>query len=359
MSARNARSSNGSLPRRLLLRVVDRLHAVVEALDRDAPLPVVERREEPRERGRGVHHRAAVRPRVEVARGAVHGHLERRDPAEAVEERGNAAREPRRVRDRDRLRGREVLLVRLQVLVHDRAAALLLALDHEAQVERQRAAEALRGEHEGKGRALVVGAAAGPDLAVFHDGFERRRLPEVKGVRGLDVVVAVDDERGLLGIDDAGAVDGGEPLPLEEPRLEPRLLEPRADELRRPPRVGVVRPLRRDRRDAQVVEEQLEIPVAVLLEVAERGVHGATLARDAPRCHEAEPARGGLVYLDVMGLRGPVVVALLALGASAQEWPADLPAAGREALLRDGVWVGPRSTGRSSRRTTTRPARSS
>ncbi|MCK6460771.1 MAG: DUF3160 domain-containing protein [Planctomycetes bacterium] len=43
-----------------------------------------------------------------------------------------------------------------------------------------------------------------------------------------------------------------------------------------------------------------------------------------------------------MGLRGPVVFALLAVAASAQYWPEELPAAGREALLKDGVWVGPK-----------------
>ncbi len=54
-------------PLRDLLRR-QRADVVVEALDRDAPLLVVERREQPGERVQRVRRDAAVHPRVEVGR---------------------------------------------------------------------------------------------------------------------------------------------------------------------------------------------------------------------------------------------------------------------------------------------------
>ena len=205
-----------------MLHLVDGEHALVEAGDGDVAVLVVQRGQEARERRGGVGHGAAVEARVQVARGATHGHLRRDEPAQAVAQRRHVGRGAGRVRD-DESVGREVPAVRVEVVVHDVPAALLLALDDDLEVHRERAGRedpALRREDHRERRPLVVGASARADLAVDHRRLERRRLPLVERVGRLDVVVAVEQQRRPAVAFDPRRVDRRQPVAVEQPGLE-------------------------------------------------------------------------------------------------------------------------------------------
>ena len=90
--------------------------------------------------------------------------------------------------------GLQLVAVRAQVFRKRWTADLFLAFDDEAKVERRPArGEEMLDRFDGHHVvAFVVRGAAGPEITVVHDGLERRRMPEVDGVCGLDVVVAVD-----------------------------------------------------------------------------------------------------------------------------------------------------------------------
>src|SRR5207249_7979325 len=112
-----------------------------------------------------------------------------------------------------------------RVLLHEvremLGADLLLALEQDADTQRELAhrrairLDRLKPRHE---VAFVVGDAAAEEHPVALDRLERRGLPLVLGIRGLDVVMVVDEER-------AGAGPG-----LADDRRRPGL---RAQRLRR------------------------------------------------------------------------------------------------------------------------------
>ena len=81
----------------------------------------------------------------------------------------------------------------------DDAAALLLTLDRDPQVDGQSAAFRLHRVADGGDQRhvvrLAVAGAARVDLAIADGRLEGRRLPLLERVRGLDVVVAVDQDR--------------------------------------------------------------------------------------------------------------------------------------------------------------------
>lgn len=80
------------------------------------------------------------------------------------------------------------------------------------------------GGEEDERLTFVIAGAAGVDVVVLDDGFKGRRVPEVEGVDGLDVVVAVEEERGLaggeegLGVDEGVAAGGFDELDVGEDR---------------------------------------------------------------------------------------------------------------------------------------------
>jgi hypothetical protein len=169
--------------------------------------------------------------------------------------------------------------VLVDVLLDDGAAALLLALEHHAEVDRQPAGPlqpALRRQQERERRPLVVGAAAGAHLAVDDRRLERRRLPQLQRLGRLHVVVAVDQQRGPVVAGGRGvAVDRGQPAALEQAGLEPGVLQAGAKERRGPARVLVTVALGAHRRDAQEGEELVEKGLVMGLEVAKRLLHEA------------------------------------------------------------------------------------
>ena len=143
----------------------------------------------------------------------------------------------------------------------------LLALGEYDDVHRQRPAGAEVGLQRldvQEELSLVIGGAAGVDPPVADLGFEGGRVPEVQRLRGLHVVVPVDE--------DGGCVRPG-PTPLahyhrvprrgEGQRLQPSGLQLPAYPLGRPLGVGVVLRLGRDGRDAQEVPEFRVKPVTL------------------------------------------------------------------------------------------------
>ena len=94
--------------------------------------------------------------------------------------------------------GAKLALVRADEVVEMLAADFLFAFEDDLDVHRQ-AAVLLQVRldrlevHEDL--SLVVGRAAGVDLAVANRRFERRRLPQLERVHRLHVVVAVEEDR--------------------------------------------------------------------------------------------------------------------------------------------------------------------
>src|SRR5256712_8063027 len=102
------------------------------------------------------------------------------------------------------------LLVRTDERAEVGTADLLLALDHELQVDRRPAFDALprldREELHDQ-VALRIRAAAAPELALFDRRVERVALPFVQRVDGLDVIVLVHEQRRFALVDDHLAED--------------------------------------------------------------------------------------------------------------------------------------------------------
>ena len=116
---------------------------------------------------------------------------------------------------------------------------------------------------------LVVRRAAGHQLVALDRRLERRVAPQLDRVDRLHVVVPIEEDRRLarraqpLGVDQrmAGRVD-----PL---RLEARLAQLAHQELARPQDLGLVVRVRRDRGDADVVLQLLEIPLLLGVDARE------------------------------------------------------------------------------------------
>jgi len=138
---------------------------------------------------------------VEVARGSLDADLVVVDTAEAVGEARGLGVEPVVVRDTHAVLARkEAVLLRLDKLVEVDGSRLLHALEDHLEVDGELEAELLvrvehvQPRHDG---ALVVGRAAAIKTARARGvGSELERLvvPAVLLERGLDVVVAVDEE---------------------------------------------------------------------------------------------------------------------------------------------------------------------
>jgi hypothetical protein len=98
------------------------------------------------------------------------------------------------VRDDDRV-GREHLGVLGRVPLFERAAYLLLALDHELDADRRLAVPGAQRPDVDEDVRLRVGRAATVDRAVSLCRLERRRRPERLVTSGDDVVVRVQEDR--------------------------------------------------------------------------------------------------------------------------------------------------------------------
>lgn len=117
--------------------------------------------------------------------------------------------------------------------------------------------------------ALVVGRPARVEAVLADDGLEGLAVPAVLAGGGLDVVMAVDEDRGCLGVvrgplgEDGGGARGRPDLGGGEAGLPECGGEP----VRAAPDVGRVVGLGRHGRDAQPLGEVVEEGCAVLLDV--------------------------------------------------------------------------------------------
>ncbi len=207
----------------------------------------------------GGHRAAAVDPGVQVAGGGAHLDVRHREAAQPDRDRGRLLVDHAGV-EHDRRVGEA--LVGLDPRGDALAARLLLALDHDAHVDRQ-----LAGLREVAGRrqqrpevALVVAGPAGVDAPVAHLGLERRRRPRAQVARALDVVVAVDEDGRGVGAVGLQVADGERVAVADrdELRRSPRALDVVGGPLGGAPDLGRVAAARRDRRDPQPLDELLE-----------------------------------------------------------------------------------------------------
>ena len=122
---------------------------------------------------------------------------------------------------------------------------------------------------------LVVGRASGIEVAVFNAGFERRGFPQFERLRRLDIVVAVDEEGGLLriGLGSAGHHDGVA-IGFMDRGVQREASGSVGNPLGRGTEIRRVLGLGADTRKAHVVAERVDELGLVFLEVLENRVHG-------------------------------------------------------------------------------------
>ena len=181
------------------LPVLQRLDGVVEPGDLDPAVGPLQAGQDRRQGIERVGDRAAVGAGMEVAVGPLDEELEVGQPLQAVGDRRHAGGELAGVGD-DRVVAGQPLVVLGDVRLEVGPADLLLALDQELDVHRQRAGRlepGLGGLQVGEHLPLVVGGPPGVEVAVADGRLERRREPGLQRLGGLDVVVAVDQDRRL------------------------------------------------------------------------------------------------------------------------------------------------------------------
>ena len=181
--------------------VADDQHVVVEAGDGDVSVLVVQRGYHLAEYVDGVGHGAAIDAAVQVVVGTGDLHFPIAEAAQAAGDAGGVLCYHACVADQDDV-GAQQLLVLLAEAVEAATAYLLLALEHEFDVAGQLAGldhelESL-GLHEAL--AFVVVGSAGPNLVVLDDGLEGFGVPQVEGLDGHHVVVAIDQHGGFGGV---------------------------------------------------------------------------------------------------------------------------------------------------------------
>ena len=147
--------------------------------------------------GRG----AAVDAGVEILRGAFDVEFTENAATEAGAEGGQIGREHFGVADEGGV-GLQGFTVGGDVGFQMIAAILFFAFDQHFDIDGELAIAgdgAADGFHENQRLAFVVAGAAGEDIVAADFGFKGRGFPEFERVRRLDVVVAVEEERGLAG----------------------------------------------------------------------------------------------------------------------------------------------------------------
>src|SRR5690606_27797504 len=131
---------------------------------------------------------------------------------------------------------------------------------------------------------LVVARAAPVDLAVAHLGLERRAVPQLEGLGGLDVVVTVDDHRGQARVVVQAADDDGVPRGRQDAHVgDPGALHPRGGPPGGGRHVGPPLGVGADAGDAHEVHEVGDVALLAggdvtqgLLQCCLQGVHATT-----------------------------------------------------------------------------------
>ncbi len=263
------------------LPLLQRAHGVIEAGDGDAARRrVFERGEDAGQGVQRIDDDTAVGAGVEVAVGPVHLHLHVGDAAQAVDDGGLPRPLHRRVRHHDAVAGEAAAGVLGDVAIDGGAARLLLPLDEELDVDRQRAAgleDGLDRLQVRVGLPFVVGGAAGDQVVALAGGLEGRVAPLLDRVHRLHVVMAVEEDRRLAGRAQPLAVDERMAAGVDalggETGVTHALEQPVAGSVD----LGLVGRIGGDRGDSQEVLELAEVPLLVTLHPLE---HVA-----APLCH--------------------------------------------------------------------------
>ena len=173
-------------------------NVIVETWDGDAAGFVMQRRQELRQHAQRIESRAAINPRMQIARRTSDGDLGESKPAQEGGDGGRLRVPLPGVADQRDVR-LELIAMRRQEGSETRAAGLFLALDQHADIDRKLAMRLDPGSRrldEGHQLAFVVGGAArDDDLAIARildqARIERRRGPFIQRIRRLHVVMAV------------------------------------------------------------------------------------------------------------------------------------------------------------------------
>ena len=209
---------------------------------------------------------------MQVAVGPLHVELEVGQPLQAVGDGRHARGELAGVGDDGVVAGQPVGVLGHVGLEVD-PADLFLTLDQELDVDGERPGRLEPGLGRlqvGEHLALVVGGAAGVEVAVANRRLERRREPGLQRLGRLHVVVAVDQQGRFARRTEPFGVDDGVPLGGDQLGFQPHRRQVVADEVGRSPSVGVVIRLGADAGNPDQVLELLFEVGPMLLEI---GVH--------------------------------------------------------------------------------------
>ena len=228
------------------LRLARLAHVVVEAFDRHGPVGLPQRGERLDEPpGRVLIERRAAGVRVVGQR--ADRELDVEDPAHAADERRPVLGvEAATLLERSVACGQVGPLLQHRVEVP--ARRLLLALDEEADLDRQRPdgfLVRLGGLDPDEELSFVIRDAAGEELVVADRRLVGRRGPEVERRRGLHVVV-LDADEGALASSDLTDDEWRDAVLLDELDLRAGLAEPVRGPLRAAPKRGQLRGLAGD-----------------------------------------------------------------------------------------------------------------
>ena len=212
---------------------------------------------------------------------------------EAVDQRRLPGREERRVGDHHAV-GREApAAVLADVFVDRLTPGLLLPFDQELDVDRQAPPLGQHRRHRlevGVGLPLVVRGAARHQLVPLHRGLERRMAPELDGIDRLHVVMPVEEDRGLA--------RRAQPLPVHQRmaggvdpfRLKPRRAHLVQQEVARAQHLVLVLRIGRDRGDADVVLQLLEVSLLLRIDAGEHVPRVASHRSSSPFRRRLRPA---------------------------------------------------------------------
>src|SRR5438132_650666 len=170
---------------------------VVETGDLDDPIRAFQAGEDPGQRIGRVLDGPSITTRMEVDRRPEHVDLRVHNAAQGDRDCRQVPLEESRIAD-DRDVCFELASVRLEPGIEAWRTGLLVAFEHELEVQRKTAArrqECLGGAQMHMDVPFVVRGTTGQHPLALDDRLEGRRIPQLEGIDGLDVVMAVYDRR--------------------------------------------------------------------------------------------------------------------------------------------------------------------
>ncbi len=236
---------------------------------------------------------------MQVARRPAHRDFKRDDAAQRVGERGMIGIRHPGVRNDDGIAG-EFTAMGFKEFREVRAADFLLAFDDEGQITGQGSSRfeiGFNGFEVREVLAFVVGRAAGEKRSARDARLERRRFPQFKRLRRLNIVVPVNHEvrfpafatlwRGKSwGLGDDDGMAGGRTNRRFKADLTAMVCEPSGAGAQ----IIFVLRLRRDAGKAEEFAQFGDEAGLVAFEVIQNQLHGDQLNRETRAC-QAEPAK--------------------------------------------------------------------